>query len=129
MCCEHFLGVLQEIFSPTMQFTTSVLKLSWHCQSLNEISSNCHLVKERQAFDTCIRTSGAVKALHNSLSDIVLYFYLFANWFVSLKFSYSSEGVSLYDSFLGAFARLQKATIRFFMSVHLSDHMEQLGSH
>jgi hypothetical protein len=82
MCCKHFLCVLQEIFSPTMQCTTSVLKLSWHCESLSGISSNCHLVEEWQAFDTCIRTSGAVMALHNSLRNKVLYFYLFAYWFI-----------------------------------------------
>ena len=30
---------------------------------------------------------------------------------------------------LGAFAKLRKATITFVMSVRLSVHMEQLGSH
>ena len=30
---------------------------------------------------------------------------------------------------LGAFAKLQKATISFVMSVRLSVHMKQLGSH
>jgi hypothetical protein len=33
------------------------------------------------------------------------------------------------DCFLGAFAKLRKATISFVMSVHLSVRMEQLGSH
>ena len=33
------------------------------------------------------------------------------------------------DCFLGAFAKLQKATISFVMAVHLSVRMEQLGSH
>jgi hypothetical protein len=31
--------------------------------------------------------------------------------------------------FLGAFAKLRKATISFVMSVCLSDRMEELGSH
>jgi len=33
------------------------------------------------------------------------------------------------DQFLGAFAKLRKATINFFMSVRLSVLMEQLGFH
>jgi len=33
------------------------------------------------------------------------------------------------DQFLGAFAKLRKATISFFMSVRLSVLMEQLGFH
>jgi hypothetical protein len=38
-------------------------------------------------------------------------------------------GVQKYKSFLGAFAKLRKATNSFVMSVHPSVRMEQLGSH
>jgi len=59
-------------------------------------------------------------------------------WFnplhISLQLTHPPPVFSLFappfrQPFLGAFAKLRKATISYIMSVHLSVRMEQLGSH
>jgi hypothetical protein len=45
--------------------------------------------------------------------------------FTGVSVSYAEP----FSLFLGAFAKLIKATINFVMSVRLPVHMEQLGSH
>jgi hypothetical protein len=41
----------------------------------------------------------------------------------------TSDAMHKVSTFLGAFTKLQKATLSFVMSVHPSVHVEQLDSH
>jgi hypothetical protein len=47
----------------------------------------------------------------------------------SIGFVGEEAGLLLCKQFLGAFTKWQKVTISLAVSVHLSVHMEQLGSH
>lgn len=70
VCREQLLGVSREIWSSASRFTNKVLKLSWHCRSLNCITSKSHLEGEGKACGSYARASCAVEATHTSRSDI-----------------------------------------------------------